>query len=355
MRSHLSVLHLVGSWESDYFQRLSTLYARDVITPEGFAPRFLALSTDRRFRLGRSLDSLGAPFGLDELQARIRGTDLVVSHLFCKSGMGAMRALFEDVLGLPLIGPRADTAMIATDKVWTRGIAAECGVAVADGVRVARTEAPDAPPLPLPLIVKPVDSDNSEGLSLVRDPSDWKAALAGAFAHGDDALVERFVAGREIRACVVERRGELFVPAVMEYPLRADCPIREAGDKLAFDADGLPVAQTRRAAAKPVLPAPLTEAQREAVAGASRCLHRALGARHYSLFDFRLEAGTDRVVLLEAGLFWAFSRISMISAMLAASGLDVAEEIGALWRGAVGANENGADVPARAVEALELA
>ena len=55
---------------------------------------------------------------------------------------------------------------------------------------------------------------------------------------------------------------------------------------------------------------------------AARTAHRALGCRHYSLFDFRIDP-EGRPWFLEAGLYCSFSPGSVVAVMAAAAGMDV--------------------------------
>jgi D-alanine-D-alanine ligase len=57
---------------------------------------------------------------------------------------------------------------------------------------------------------------------------------------------------------------------------------------------------------------------------AARRCHRALGCRHYSLFDFRIDPD-GKPWFLEAGLYCSFAPTSVIAVMAAASGVEVAD------------------------------
>jgi D-alanine-D-alanine ligase len=63
---------------------------------------------------------------------------------------------------------------------------------------------------------------------------------------------------------------------------------------------------------------------------ARRC-HRALGCRHYSLFDFRIDPD-GRPWFLEAGLYNSFARRSVIPTMAAAAGTSLPELFSAMVR-----------------------
>ena len=94
-----------------------------------------------------------------------------------------------------LTGCDAASSALTFDKARTRDRLRRRGVPTPAGF-VAH--AGDALPAerPYPLVVKPSCSGSSVGLSLVRSPADWAAALAVATPHGD-AVVEEYLDGPE--------------------------------------------------------------------------------------------------------------------------------------------------------------
>jgi D-alanine-D-alanine ligase len=217
----------------------------------------------------------------------------------------------------------------AADKAVTRGIVAAHGVAVPAGelVRSARQVS-----LPAPVVVKPAGSDNSAGVTLVDDLGTLEEAVAAASAFGGDVLVETYVPlGREVRCGVVELDGELVGLPLEEYALdAAQAPIRLAADKLRRSQDGelrLVAKETGRtwivAADDPVV---------ESVWQAARAAYRALGARQYCLFDFRIDP-QGKPWFLEAGPYCSFAPSSVLAKMAAAAGLDVPALFDAVYRG----------------------
>jgi D-alanine-D-alanine ligase len=131
---------------------------------------------------------------------------------------------------------------------------------------------------------------------------------------------------------VVETDDGPIVPAFIEYPVSEARPIREVEDKLQADGPDGALRQSGRPEAQPVCPAPVSPSLASALRDAALAAHRALGARHYSLFDFRVHRDTGVPVMLEAGLFWSFSELSAISKMLAAAGLDPLAVTAEVWR-----------------------
>src|ERR1700712_1985433 len=234
------VLHLVGSPVDEFHADLSRLYAGACLVALAADERYDAViayvSPDGswRFPVDLSADSLASAVVMSLPDAmrhlRLRDVDVVVPQMFCLPGMTAYRALF-DVIGLPYLGNSPEVMAVAADKAKARAIVAAAGVAVPAGEVLSPG---GRPTLPVPVVVKPVDADNSAGVSLVREPSEVDAASSLAQAHGRAALVESYVElGREVRCGIVVRDGELICLPLEEYAVDADTkPIRGRDDKL---------------------------------------------------------------------------------------------------------------------------
>lgn len=325
-RTRLRVLHLVGSPTSDFFAELSLLYARDCLAATADADRYEVLIAHVepggrwRFPAGLSdveiADAPAVPVADAVARLTAERPDVVVPQMFCLPGMTHHRALL-DLLGLPYVGNRPEVMALTADKARARAVVAAAGVAVPDGEVVRRG---GLPTLPLPVVVKPVDADNSHGLSLVRDAADLEAALATALEHSDRVLVERYVElGREVRCGVVVRDGVATALPLEEYAVDAiDKPVRDAADKLAVGEDG-----AMRLVAKDTSHAWLVHVDDPATApvqAAALACHEALGARHHSLFDFRLDP-EGRPWFLEAGMYCSYAEKSVVAVMARAAGI----------------------------------
>ena len=65
-------------------------------------------------------------------------------------------------------------------------------------------------PGPFPAVVKPAKMENSVGVEIVEDYDQMQVALERAWQYGDTAVVDQFIAGREVRCGSVE-----LVPGVV--------------------------------------------------------------------------------------------------------------------------------------------
>ncbi|NMG07702.1 D-alanine--D-alanine ligase [Brasilonema sp. UFV-L1] len=327
----LRVLHLVGSRVSDFYYNLSMIYGKEVVQPVGVSSYYAVIHPDGLWQLGTSLDALSENMSLQDMISGLPEIDVVVPHLFCFPGMTSFRALFEDILGLPLVGSPSHCTALATNKAQTRSVVAVSGVRVAKAQLLRKGDTLTMQP---PFIVKPNSEDNSLGLTLVWNETQIESALHVGFELDETLLVEDYIPGREVRVGVIERGGQLWVPPMIEYLVTEEHPIRTVHDKLDLQSDGTPGKQPEKPAAKPMCPANVTPELFEKLADAAKKAHIALGCRDYSLYDFRIHKATNEPYLLEAGLFWSFAKIGMISRMLLAGGERLEDVTLELWRGA---------------------
>lgn len=332
--SQLRVLHLAGSRVSEFYYNLSIIYAKEVVQPTGVKSYYAVVNPDGFWQLGTSIDSLSEKMLLQEAIANLPPVDVVVPHMFCFPGMTSFRGLFEDVLGLPVVGSPSSCTALATNKAQTKSVVSASGVRVAKAQLLRRGDTVTMEP---PFIVKPNSEDNSLGVTLVWNETQVAEALQVGFEHDETLLVEDYIPGRELRVGVVERGGKLSVLPAIEYLVSQEHPIRTVyDDKLQLRSDGTPSKQVENLAAKPVCPADVAPELFEKLADAAKRAHIALGCRDYSLYDFRVHAETNEPYLLEAGLFWSFGKISVISRMLLADGQSLEDMALELWSVAAG-------------------
>ena len=319
------VLQLVGSPTSAFFCELSELYARGCIEALADDPRFVFViahvSPGGVWRFPDTLSAAAikaaAPLDFAAAMTHLAGLalDAALPQMFCGPGMTDYRGLL-DVLGLPYLGNQPTQMALAADKTMAKAVVAAAGVAVPAAQVVAADETPT---LDLPLVIKPNAADNSDGIALVRAPGELAAALTEARTHGQAIIAETYIPlGREVRCAVIERDGALIGLPLEEYNVdRETRPVRRAGDKLKRgDDNGLSLA------AKDVASSWMVDASDPIVADvhaqAFAC-YRALGLRHYGLFDFRIDPD-GRPWFLEAGPYCSFAPGSVVATMMRARG-----------------------------------
>jgi D-alanine-D-alanine ligase len=328
--SKTAILHLAGSAVDEDLAELSLLYARGCLDaiddPQRYQTLLAYISPGGlwQFPANFSRSALAAAPQLSVTEALERLTalniDVAVPQMFCQPGMTTYRSLLSDH-GIPYLGNPPEVMAIAADKPRARSMVAAAGVSIPEG-EVIRPGARSR--LSVPVVVKPASADNSDGVSLVRHPGEYGAAIDLASSYSDAVLVESYVElGREVRCGILVRDGELICLPLEEYAVDPTTkPIRDRSDKLARSDNGDLYLVAKDPSRAWIVDAddPVNESVFEA---AKRC-HVVLGCRHYSLFDFRIDPN-GKPWFLEAGPYCSFAPTSVIAVMAAAIGIGVRE------------------------------
>jgi D-alanine-D-alanine ligase len=129
-------------------------------------------------------------------------------------------------LKIPFVGSTAAASRLAFDKPVAKQLAQAAGISSPACVAMPQTTFRELGAsavldaiidrLGLPLVVKPTKGGSSLGTAIVRRAEDLPAAMVGAFAYGDVALVEEHVDGTEVAIGVFERDGELLALSGVE-------------------------------------------------------------------------------------------------------------------------------------------
>ena len=159
---------------------------------------------------------------LDGKDTRI-SFDAVFPVLHGKNGEdGTLQGLLE-LAGIPLIGCGALSSALCMDKDRSHKLAALAGVRVPRSALFHRGDSSaairkSARNLGFPLFVKPVRSGSSFGITRVTDAAQLEGAVAAAFAHDREILLEEAIGGFEV-GCAVLGTEKLTLGAVDEIEL----------------------------------------------------------------------------------------------------------------------------------------
>jgi D-alanine-D-alanine ligase len=326
----LRVLHLVGSAASEFYENLSRLYAQDCLestaNPALYEFYIAYITPDRQWRfpvdLSREALASASPMSVAQAIQQLAELriDVMVPQMFCIPGMTYYRSLFE-LLGIPYVGNTPDVMALTANKARAKAVVAAAGVSVPAGELLRAGNRPAIDP---PAVIKPVNADNSLGVALVSNRADYQSAIETAFTYADEVLVESFIElGREVRCGILVRDGELICLPLEEYWMDAEHqPIRRYDDKLGQNPQG-DLYMVAKGSTKSWIVAPSDPITTRVWDAAKKC-HLALGCRHYSLFDFRIDP-SGKPWFLEAGLYCSFASKSVISMMATAVDISVEE------------------------------
>ena len=320
------ILHLVGSPTDQFYCDLSRFYAdsciRALADPARYTFQIAYITPNKKWCFPASLydADITAAKALSLAEAvqvlSKQHIDIALPQMFCRSGMTDYRALL-DLLNIPYVGNTPELMALTADKAKAKAVVAAAGVVVPESELLRLGDKPSFKP---PVVVKPAQADNSLGVTLVNTEAEYATALEMAFAESDEVLVERFIElGREIRCGIIEKKGELICLPLEEYRMDAQThPIRAYSSKLTEDAQGGLAFAGKDSTQTWLVNTDDPDITR--VWEAAKLSHRALGCRHYSLFDFRIDS-QGKPWFLEAGLYCSFAPKSVIPTMVKETGI----------------------------------
>jgi D-alanine-D-alanine ligase len=229
---------------------------------------------------------------------------------------GCVQGLLE-VLGIPYTHSGVSASAFAMDKRVSKLLYQSCGLATAEFVVLNRDGFEEGGPdfLPtsigLPCVVKPVSDGSSLGVSIARTSEELGRALDAAFALGDSALVERFVAGVEVTVPVLGAgQRDAFALPVIEI-----VPKNEFYDYESKYAEG---------GSEHIIPARISAKETEACKRAAVRAHVALGCAGVSRTDMIVTEDGDPC-LIETNTVPGMTRTSLIPEDAKKAGLSPGE------------------------------
>lgn len=238
----------------------------------------------------------------------IRDADVIFLALHGGRGEDGTLQTILEVLEVPYTGSGPLGSALAMDKDVAKHLFRAAGVTTADWIMtpppISAREAGDR--LEWPLVVKPSKQGSSVGLTLLKRPEGFDAAVELAARYDDEVMLEAFVPGRELTVGILGDRalapGEI-IPRheFFDYESKYQPGMSEE----IFPAD-LP-------------PAVAAECQRLALAA-----HGALKLGGYSRVDFRLTPDGD-LVCLEVNTLPGMTATSLMPQSAAAVGIPFPE------------------------------
>ena len=218
-----------------------------------------------------------------------------------------------DLLGLPYVGSGVAASVTAMDKTLAKHGFRAAGLPVARDVVVPRGMAPAAATalvqsaLGTQVVVKPSQQGSALGVTLVDNPAALEAALELALGFGDAVLVEERLQGRELTAAI-------FAPAQQDaVALPLIEIVTPAHSWYDFEHRYAP------GASEHFVPAPVSNAEAEAMRRIALTAHACLGCRDLSRADLILTE--DGPVLLEVNTLPGMTPTSLYPDAAKAAGL----------------------------------
>jgi D-alanine-D-alanine ligase len=241
------------------------------------------------------------------MEVALRTANVEVAFLALHGRMGEdgkVQGLLE-VMGLPYTGSGVLASALAMNKVYARKLFRLHNLPTAAGYGIKAGQLALLEDLHgdlgFPVVVKPASGGSSHGLSLVQDAAGLRAAVELACRFGGEALVERYVRGREVTV------------AVLEDQVLGTCEVAHGGEL--FDAAAKYQGQSRYH-----LPARLSATRVANVEALALAAYRSLGCRGYGRVDL-LVSDEANDVLLEVNTLPGMTPASLLPKIARHAGL----------------------------------
>ncbi|NLO89895.1 MAG: D-alanine--D-alanine ligase [Clostridia bacterium] len=224
-----------------------------------------------------------------------------------------------DLAGIPYVGAGVLASAAGMDKVIMKKLFRHAGLPVVKDMAVMRREFQEDPHgvisrieenIPYPCFVKPANLGSSVGVSKAKNREELAAALEEAAIYDRKLVVEQGVEAREIECSVMGN----------DHP-RCSVPgeIIPSGEFYDYEAKYL------SGQSELIIPAPLSEEQRERVRRLAVEAFKAVDCSGLARVDFFVTKDTGEIYVNEINTMPGFTKISMFPKLWEASGVPYGE------------------------------
>ena len=267
-------------------RRMNTLARKKIAVLKGGLSSERAVSLVTGAGVAKALRSLGAEVSeVDVADASFvlpNDTELAFIALHGTFGEdGQVQQILED-RGVAYTGEGVTESQLAFDKIRSKEKFRAQGVATPESEVIRAGEQCS---LPLPFVIKPPREGSTVGVHIVRQEAEVAAALAEVAKFGQELLIERFIAGRELTIGVL---GDLALPVLEIIPKSG---FYDFNDKYPF------LNPQGGGGARHVCPAAIPARLTSAIQDLALRAHRSLGLKVYSRVDVMLSEKNEPFVL----------------------------------------------------------
>ncbi|MEL7083388.1 MAG: D-alanine--D-alanine ligase [Cyanobacteria bacterium P01_A01_bin.3] len=207
-----------------------------------------------------------------------RGCDFVWIALHGEGGEDGTVQAMLDWLGLPYQGSGYLSSALAMDKWVAKQVFQACQLPTADwmSIHANSEEMPSweavTDRLGRPVVIKPVATGSTVGISIARSASEYRTSLELAQQHGDRLLIEHYIAGKELTVSVI---GDRVLPPIEIVPTE--------GDFYDYEAKYAP------GGSRHLIPTTLSEPGEQRVLDLAKHTYDALHCQGLARVDFRVD------------------------------------------------------------------
>lgn len=131
-----------------------------------------------------------------------------------------------DMLGIPYLFSGTLSSALAMNKQKSKLVAKDAGLKVAKEAVLSKNKKYNQDKiikkLGLPIVVKPIESGSSAGMSICHEGNQLNAAIEKAFEYSEEVMLEQFIKGRELTVAIIGNAHPRALPVVEIIPKVSD-------------------------------------------------------------------------------------------------------------------------------------
>jgi D-alanine-D-alanine ligase len=210
--------------------------------------------------------------------------------------------------GIPYTGSDPRSSKLALDKLASKKVFKECRVPTPEYISINKKIKFGnlKEDFNLPLVVKPSREGSSIGLSIVRDKAVFGKALDLAFKYDETVLIEKFIKGRELTVGILDDEPLPVIEIVAKENVY-DYGAKYLDNETVY-----------------VVPARITDRQRDSAQNAAVKAHTALGCKDFSRIDIRMD-DNGGIFVLEVNTIPGLTERSLLPKAAKAAGINFRE------------------------------
>lgn len=223
---------------------------------------------------------------------------------------GKIQGMLE-MLGMPYLFSGTLASALAMNKQKTKLVAKNAGLKVAKEIILRENKKYSVDKiikkLGLPIVIKPIESGSSVGMSICREENQLEGAIKKAFEYSSEIMLEQFIRGRELTVTVMGNDPPKALPVVEIIPKVSDFFSYEAK----YQAGG----------SEEICPADIPEEIRKKVQRYAIKIFKALDCNDLARADFIWNEATGKIYFLEINTIPGMTAASLAPKAAKAAGL----------------------------------
>jgi D-alanine-D-alanine ligase len=237
---------------------------------------------------------------------------------------GKLQGMLE-MLGIPYVFSGTLASALAMNKQKTKLVAKSVGLKIAKEIVLKKGkkyfEKRIIAKLNFPIVIKPIESGSSVGMSIAKSEAALSVGIEKAFEYSEEVMLEQFISGREFTVAVFGNKKPKALPVIEIIPKKSEF----------FDY----AAKYQIGGSEEICPADIPEKIRKKIQKDAVKIFQALDCKDLARTDFIWSDKDDRLYFLETNTIPGMTSASLAPKAAKAAGLDFPQFLDRLIKEAI--------------------